>query len=881
MEATRVVEKLLTQPAFGNLVARIEAHFAKPVSDYLKDRESSGEKLTGKAVKDAVWGMIDLAPREILVLDSPILQRLQHIRQLGVTYFTYPTAGYSRYEHTLGAMHQAERMLRAISKSSGEQQLLEDTDTVRLAALLHDIGHLPFSHVSERYYDERECVDKKLVEEIEQIKSEIALNLPARIHRFSECLSIASALTPSAQKVLKAEGAGYTDEQVAEAILCIVGRPPSLKRAYLAQIITNVIDADKLDYMFRDALYTRVPLGVDLERLLYKLRCISVSSDQCPKDMAEMFEQSGDARVLGTDLAGQWHAYDLAASRTMLFERVYLHHKTLAAERVVLRVLANLNKHPADLLCEDDRFFSHYAASKHPSENLKHLQCLDWRRLPRRVYAVSYGFLTPIVGENGEFPDVSEPLKEAWDSLERSLQRADKRRALELEIGALARRIASDLKVGLSSFEIWIDTPPQTFKFPEVDLLIERPDKTIIRQSAFAPEAAAFAKSPFALSHVYVTGTGRAARQIVFLATEILFARKFKLALGRAAADHAKIDWKAVEDWKRDLEQRQLDFFNDVRQIRPKSLVARTPATRKRILALAQKFAHYQVDSEIVIDVERIQTFLDQFPEKLVELMLLALEAITFLGRSELGKKFSATIKASQPENDVCVPLSHGSQKSSAVVGYYLGDDPDGPKLASFDEALENESSITFVDDCLLSGTQACDIVRKWFGLANALDPGIANELSLDQQKSLRSKCVRFRFMYATHGGIEQLKKLVAEVGISVDVAASDVVSLNPKQLDTISVKDTADELRNFLQGVGYELLASTKGIDNPTKWNEQRCRDYSLGYGGLELLLIMTYNTPTATITPLWKGGTYCGVPWLPLFPRRGESSPRLLPNN
>src|SRR5258708_5710866 len=127
MEAAQVVAELLAQPAFSNLVARNDQLIAPALGSYLTNCAPEGIKQTAKAVKDAVWGMIDLRGQEIIILDSPILQRLHHVRQLGVTYLTYPTAGYSRYEHTLGAMHQAERMLHAIAaRSRAKVEILED-----------------------------------------------------------------------------------------------------------------------------------------------------------------------------------------------------------------------------------------------------------------------------------------------------------------------------------------------------------------------------------------------------------------------------------------------------------------------------------------------------------------------------------------------------------------------------------------------------------------------------------------------------------------------------------------------------------------------------------------------------------------------------------
>jgi hypothetical protein len=237
MDAVEVVESLQRQPVFGDLVDRIDAHVGRSIGDYLAARSAQQLKPAAKAVKDAVWGMIDLTAQEMLVLDSPPLQRLRFVRQLGVTYLTYPTAGYCRYEHTLGAMHQAERMLVAIAaRSDAQAELLANKTTVRLAALLHDVGHLPFSHVAERYYTERECTDTQLVRDINRLRDEVANTLPARTPRLSECLSLALALTPSFQNLLGPSGAGFSKVEIAEAVLSIVGRPPLAAAGFLGTV---------------------------------------------------------------------------------------------------------------------------------------------------------------------------------------------------------------------------------------------------------------------------------------------------------------------------------------------------------------------------------------------------------------------------------------------------------------------------------------------------------------------------------------------------------------------------------------------------------------------------------------------------------------------
>src|SRR6267378_650564 len=99
MSSWELVRRLLAQPRFKAFVEEVESAIKPDVTDYLSFRASSPPG-NAKAVKDAVWGMIDLGEKETVLIDSPIVQRLRFVKQLGVTYLTYPTAGHSRFEHT-------------------------------------------------------------------------------------------------------------------------------------------------------------------------------------------------------------------------------------------------------------------------------------------------------------------------------------------------------------------------------------------------------------------------------------------------------------------------------------------------------------------------------------------------------------------------------------------------------------------------------------------------------------------------------------------------------------------------------------------------------------------------------------------------------------
>src|SRR3954447_22196067 len=103
-----------------------------------------------EVIRDPLWDNIRLDAGAVGVLDSPPMQRLRYIRQLGHAFLVYPGATHTRFEHALGAYHLTKRALGSLDER-GELTRVpeEDCRAVRLAALLHDIGHYPFSHALE------------------------------------------------------------------------------------------------------------------------------------------------------------------------------------------------------------------------------------------------------------------------------------------------------------------------------------------------------------------------------------------------------------------------------------------------------------------------------------------------------------------------------------------------------------------------------------------------------------------------------------------------------------------------------------------------------------------------------------------------------------
>jgi HD superfamily phosphohydrolase len=195
------------------------------------------------ALRDPIHVYVRADELESAVLRTRPLQRLRWVRQLGLAHLVFPGAEHSRFSHALGAMELAGRVYDALAEKSPD---LLDTDPrcperrrVRLAALVHDVGHAPFSHSAEELFEDGLSHE----------------DMTLRLLRTPE---LARALEPGASD-------GVTVEHVARILN---GQGAETERL-LAQVVSGELDVDKMDYLLRDSLYCGVRYGnYDLGRLL-------------------------------------------------------------------------------------------------------------------------------------------------------------------------------------------------------------------------------------------------------------------------------------------------------------------------------------------------------------------------------------------------------------------------------------------------------------------------------------------------------------------------------------------------------------------------------------------------------------------------------------
>jgi HD superfamily phosphohydrolase len=147
-----------TAPDLSEQVDALVAEWLKPLLDKLGAERFA--EFRPKQVHDPIWGTIELLPWEVALLDTPLLQRMRGVRQLGLAQLVFPSASHDRLEHTLGVVGAVEETVRALSRQivrwnrENQARLVpeiaeKDRYALRLAALLHDVGHGPFSHALE------------------------------------------------------------------------------------------------------------------------------------------------------------------------------------------------------------------------------------------------------------------------------------------------------------------------------------------------------------------------------------------------------------------------------------------------------------------------------------------------------------------------------------------------------------------------------------------------------------------------------------------------------------------------------------------------------------------------------------------------------------
>ena len=222
---------------------------------------SSQRDSSGKLIVDSIHGDIHLKKREVQVIDTASFQRLRKLKQLAMAQMVYPTATVTRFAHSIGALGTMIRILQA-AKENGIKFKEEQEQNLRLAALLHDVGHYPYSHLMEKV-DWVEPTEKRI-----ERPADVRKSLDAAKSTYPSHEEVGRLIVTSQPDLLKAIG----NEDRAKAVTDIFTRSEAAD-PQLSKLIHSSFDIDRWDYLLRDSYATGVPYGqIDINYLLNNLK---------------------------------------------------------------------------------------------------------------------------------------------------------------------------------------------------------------------------------------------------------------------------------------------------------------------------------------------------------------------------------------------------------------------------------------------------------------------------------------------------------------------------------------------------------------------------------------------------------------------------------
>lgn len=244
-------------------------------------------------IRDPIYGYIYITEVEREIIDTRPVQRLRRIKQLSGAHLTYPGAEHSRFSHSLGAMYLAGMMGTRFAEMGYIDE--DDVQKIRIAGLLHDVGHGPFSHMYEEVLDKHRDMTHE--------------DIGQWLIRETELKDILGKY-------------GYSTEELSKLA---VGRLEASEKPFLSQVIASQFDVDIMDYLVRDSYFTGVEYGnIDVNRLIHSI------------DVME--------NMLAMDIAALYALEAFIIARYEMFKAVYFHRTVRAAEVMTVRAMDYANE---------------------------------------------------------------------------------------------------------------------------------------------------------------------------------------------------------------------------------------------------------------------------------------------------------------------------------------------------------------------------------------------------------------------------------------------------------------------------------------------------------------------------------------------------------
>ena len=882
---------------------------------------ANGASRRRKTIKDNVWGMLEPEADEVLLIDSPLLQRLRGIRQLGFSNLVYPSAEHSRFAHTLGMSHVASRLVAAIDRAAtdGFVNLDElaplDRREIVYAALLHGIGNLPLSRAAEAALAGRPELftlgGVGLEDRLTRVNAVLGRNVP-----FSVALSVLIVLSRrfAAFYARLDPGRPLGHTSLARVAGMVAGAPISDVCPNIQDLVSSAaMDANKIDYLNRDAQACGIAIGVDTSRIFTGGALV-----RARRSTYDTTYEGEEEKVLYVvNASGSDTLAEIAHARAAMYRRVYLHPLTRAAEALLARGLvlnAGSKQSEADLTdvltlwcMGDDELLRRFRLHDDPviagigSD-------LAMRRLPKKACAFSASLVTlqlPLAEQFGRerasaeaslLKDVGGPFLEELKGDSNGVDVQE----LEADIRAEAIVLADLLRPVTG--ELVPDGDPGRIVVTRIAAVeTGRPDAMILRDGRVLRVKDSRATGVSEDAYDVFRSVGYVMcdppwRQIVFQAARSVIYRKSSAFDG--GADHPTLAPGSEVSFRRHTlldfdgaalrSNLSLDDTHDLAAAasgagyyqRNPVLARREKASHGDVQAVAARFRAFDGEGGWKVTPATVAAFADQFPPHLRQPLLDALVVGTQLNQDQTSRFLSKGLKTAEAaglSGATLVPLSSSSGGSSlAMLKPHLGTGGAIAETTLATALSDTTGPIILVDDNAASGTQSVAQLHAYSGGdRNSWPPDLVQEDGL--------------FPALGPAEWELLKKRSWGVVVAIGAPTAGVrlaeeatrlgltgfAGLHVGETLGAAVEWTA-ELREFLEAVGRDLVAHRRcGVpyaELPDGLDRDVCNLHCFGYGSYGGVTVTNANVPASTVTALWHPGLRDGMPWVPLFIRRGR---------
>lgn len=867
-----------------------------------------------KIIADPLLGYIHFSRLEVAIIDTKLFQRLRKIRQLGLAHLVFPSLGYSRFEHSLGVVG---RLNQVVNKLIENNQRVNSDDNIskviekyiislRLAALLHDIGHCLFSHCSERVlekssgtetYPAAQLIQQLFTDHFSKEKpipfAEIFAVSIVGSQKFYEFIDKLGEI-PKNQIKHKAEISG-------RFILGLPSKEDS-NTVFLAQLISSGLDADKIDYMNREQHYSGIKLEIDLDRILSKLQVFDLKPSELPRQLESIKELYADdqvIKVLGFGKGGQFAFEEFCVARLALHVKIYLHQKVRAAESQLSRYLELISEntifqevHNWLLLPETVVEFPELLL-RNFNKNLDLFNSLlpeaftkvAFRKIDERdIYFRAYAF-GPINSYSESFINNRKESSAVINKeLENFFEHFNEVNLISLvieETKHIASITSASIKTEMLN-EILIDLPRFiNIQQGQESIHFQRPNQIPLKWTIPIDKIVIYFQENRALAYVFAP---KEIAHLTCLASEkVIFDTINKVFHQQENISHNT--FLKVQDLKKQLTS--LGYYDKYPQLKEVSDYLKTAEASDKIRVICENLASFKslINNER-ITFNSITTFVNQFPEELQKPCLLFLNELEIYHESLLEEELTKLLdRVSMPSNSIGMTYLGGAGDSGERFNYYVRNaiekfNLNQPRLIN-DTLINNSDILIIYDDNINSGMQLLNIFAELLGIEDKLPEELKlNEkhvtpLSTEEaKKRLRKLPIYFVFIVGYSGIDRKIKSLFEEY-----------LDINPDNINLIISKyfyndkkifsganstfQHADKLKlkQFLEKTGEELLRAEKK-------KEGKIKSCKLGYANAEAMVLFPYNIPTMTITALWCRGKINDIPWIPLAERRRRTT-------